>query len=79
MGNREGKLHFEEIGCSCCLPANPLVFSTLDCVKNMALVFFQFPLLSRNALVAFSLALKIYFASSKFTIMVGSVSVESVV
>ena len=62
-----------------CLPVNPLVLSTVDCVKNKAFVFFQFPLLSRNALPAFSLALKMYFASSKVTTMVGWVSVERVV
>jgi len=60
-------------------PARPLVFSTVACVKNKALVFLQFPLLWRNILPVFSLALKIYLALSNVTMIHGSVSVERAV
>src|SRR6266545_6229943 len=60
-------------------PVRPLVFSTVACVKNRALVFLQFLLLWRNILPVFSLALKIYLALSKVTMIHGSVSVERAV
>jgi hypothetical protein len=47
-------------------------------VKNTPLVFFQFPLLWRNARVVFSPTLKMYLAESKVITTVGSVSEDTV-